>query len=66
MTFGLDFDLIFLFQQENWSDFHEVRDGRFNSRKGAGPPDLWMPPDFPESSQFGSRRQPVIFNFQPA
>ncbi|XXG62152.1 hypothetical protein AAC387_Pa05g0575 [Persea americana] len=50
-------------RRDNWSDFHDVRDGRFSNRKGAGPPDLWMPPDFPESSQFGSRRQPSSQNF---
>ncbi|XP_077253108.1 flowering time control protein FPA-like [Tasmannia lanceolata] len=48
-------------RRENWSDFHDSRDGYY--RRSTGPPDsLWMPPDamrnFPESSHFGPKRHP--------
>ncbi|KAF8393742.1 hypothetical protein HHK36_019940 [Tetracentron sinense] len=50
-------------RRENWSDFHDSKDGRFNNRRSIGPPEpLWMPPDsmrnFPEPHQYGLKRHP--------
>ncbi|KAF8402361.1 hypothetical protein HHK36_013315 [Tetracentron sinense] len=50
-------------RRENWSDFHDSRDGRFNNRRSMGPPEpFWMPPDsmrnFPEPPQYGLKRHP--------
>ncbi|XP_019053496.1 PREDICTED: flowering time control protein FPA isoform X2 [Nelumbo nucifera] len=48
-------------RRENWSDFHDSRDGHFNNRRNRGPAEnSWMPPDAmrnsPESSQLGLKR----------